>query len=55
MINEDFLDVIVRLERNSKNLKSSLTGGTWLAQLVEHTTLDNGVMSSSPTLGMEIT
>ena len=29
--------------------------GTWLAQSVEHVTLDLGVMSSSPTLGIEIT
>lgn len=27
----------------------------WLAQLVERTTLDLGVMSSSPTLGVELT
>ena len=29
--------------------------GTWLAQLVEHTILDLGVMSLSSTLGVEIT
>ena len=29
--------------------------GAWLAQLVEHATVDLGVMSSSPTLGVEIT
>ena len=29
-------------------------GGTWLAQSIEHVTLDLGVMSSSPTLGVEI-
>ena len=29
-------------------------GPVWLAQLVEHVTLDLGVMSSSPTLGSEI-
>lgn len=28
---------------------------TWLAQLVEHATLDLGVMGSSPVLGVEIT
>ena len=30
-------------------------GGAWMAQLVEHATLDLGVMSSSPTLGIELT
>jgi len=29
--------------------------GTWLTQLVEHVTLDLGVVSSSPTLDMEPT
>jgi len=29
--------------------------GAWLAQSVEHTTLDLGVVSSSPTLGVEVT
>ena len=29
--------------------------GTWLAQLMEHVTLDLRVMSSSHTLGVEIT
>ena len=29
--------------------------GTWLAQLVEHVTLDLGVVSLSPTLSVEIT
>ena len=29
--------------------------GAWLAQLVEHATLDLRVVSSSPTLGMEPT
>ena len=28
--------------------------GTWLAQLVEHVTLDLGVLGLSPTLGVEI-
>ena len=27
----------------------------WLAQLVEHVTLDLGVVSSSPMLGVEVT
>ena len=30
-------------------------GGDWLPQLVEHATLDPGVMSLSPTLGEEFT
>lgn len=30
-------------------------GGTWLAQLAKHANLDLGVMSSSPTSGVEIT
>lgn len=29
--------------------------GAWLAQSVEHETLDLGVVSSSPTLGAEMT
>ena len=29
--------------------------GTWLAQLVEHMTLDLGVVSLSPMLGVELT
>ena len=29
--------------------------GAWLAQLVEHAALDLGILSSSPTLGTEIT
>ena len=29
--------------------------GTWLAQSVKHATLDLGVVSSSPTLGVQIT
>ena len=28
--------------------------GSWLAQLVEHSALDLGVVSRSPTLGVEI-
>ena len=31
------------------------TPGTWLAQLVEHETLDLGVVGSNPALGIEIT
>ena len=29
--------------------------GTWLAQSVEHATLDLGILSLSPMLGVEIT
>lgn len=35
------------------NLKSHWNA--WLAQPIEHATLDLGVMSSSPTLGVEMT
>lgn len=35
-------------------LKTSFRG-TWLAQQVEHATCDQGVVSSSPTLSVEIT
>ena len=37
------------IQRNSKDIPSF--GGAWLAQSVEHTTPDLGVMSSSPMLG----
>ena len=37
-------------------LKSTqIVRGTWLAQLVEHATLDLRVVGLSPTLGVEIT
>ena len=36
----------------SKNRKG---GGKWLAQSVEHATLDLGVVSSSPMVGVEPT
>ena len=43
----------------SENQKSESEGGTmrgtWLGQLVECATLDLGVVSSNPTLGVEIT
>lgn len=29
--------------------------GAWLAKWVEHVTLDGGVLSSNPTLGVEFT
>ena len=37
------------------NFIEANSGDAWLAQLVEHTTLDLGVVGSSPTLGVEIT
>lgn len=43
---------IVHQKRHAKNVKM---GGSWLAGLVEHVTLDLGVMSLSPTFGVEVT
>jgi len=45
---------------NNKNTNNAIKNeqilwGTWLAQLVESATLDLGVVSSSPTKGVEIT
>ena len=37
------------------NTKKSVHRGIWLAQSEERAALDLGVMSSSPTLGIEIT
>ena len=36
-------------------LKKKVTWATWLAQWVEHTTLDLRVVSSSPTMNADIT
>ena len=36
-------------------LRENNYGGAWLAQLVEHVTLDLGIVSSSPTIGIEPT
>ena len=36
-------------------INKSTNRGAWLAQSEEHMTLDLGVVSSSPTLGIEIT
>ena len=36
-------------------IRTHINRGTWLAQSVEHATLDLGVVTSSPTLGVEIT
>ena len=41
--------------RELRGQKGGGIRGTWLAQLVKHATLDLGVVSSSPTLGVEIT
>jgi len=38
-----------------KGIKRYKIWGTWLSQLVEHMTLDLRIMSSGPTLGIEIT
>ena len=36
-------------------MKEAIVQGVWLAQSVEHATLDLGVMHSSAMLGVEIT
>ena len=36
-------------------IRTHINRGTWLAQSVEHATLDFSVVSSSPALGAEIT
>ena len=44
------------LERFRTTVTSTINSrGTWLAQLVEHTTLDLRVMGLSPMLGKEFT
>ena len=40
---------------SSLEIRTHINRGTWLAQSVEHATLDLGVVSSSPALGAEIT
>lgn len=35
--------------------KKKKVGGTWLAQLVEYITVDPGILSSCPMLGVEPT
>ena len=37
------------------SLKTQVHRGIWLAQSVEHVTLDLGIMSSNPILGVELT
>lgn len=39
---------------SSLEIRTHRDRGTWLARSVEHTTLDLGVVSSSPALGAEI-
>lgn len=39
----------------AQNFKTTEFTGTWLAQAVERVPLDLGVMSSNPTLAVEIT
>ena len=39
----------------NRHTRKVLTGGNWVAQLVEHVTPDLGIVSLSPTLGAEIT
>ena len=36
-------------------IRTHVNRGTWLAQSVEHATLDLGVVTLSPTFGVEIT
>ena len=46
------MDIPVRKKEESKMIPGL---GAWLAQLVEHVTLELWVVSSSPMLGVEIT
>ena len=41
-------------EKNITHVNNISHSGAWVAQLVEHATLDLGVMGSSPMLGAEI-
>ena len=52
MLFPNFLDVTS--DKNTM-IKMRKFGGAWLAQLVEHATLDLRVMSSSPTVHIEFT
>ena len=44
--------LLAGLVDTDNTLRQFLHWGAWLAQLLEHVTLDLGVMSSSPTLGL---
>jgi len=46
---------IENMGESMENLELIWKGGTWLAQSVDHATLDLKVMSLSPTLGVEPT
>jgi len=48
-------NITKRSQKETKLLDEKQKWGAWLAQWVEHVTLDLGVVSSSPTLGVEIT
>ena len=49
------INLITLFRRHTSSRSSFHRRGTWLIQLVELVTLDLGVVSSSPTLGVEIT
>lgn len=53
----NFLNYIYppKLLQNNQVLQNEITRDTWLAQYVEHATLDLRVLDWSPTLGIEIT
>ena len=42
-------------ENHQGSFKNLMAGGAWQAQSVERVTVDLGVVSSSPTLGIEVT
>lgn len=43
------------ISRTQEGLPESQRGGAWLTQLVKHVTLDFEIVSSSPTIDVEIT
>ena len=45
----------VHMERPSQAILKGSSWGAWLAELVDLATVDLRVMSSSPTLGVELT
>ena len=44
-----------RQMKEKVDYQKEMYGGAWLVQLVKHLTIDLGVLSSSPTFGVEIT
>lgn len=51
-----FLEKVAIIPLTEKSLKNYPNGrGAWLAQLLEHSILDLGVVVSSPPLSVEIT